>query len=46
MSCTQWIAEQVQGLDLHTIATDRWMLADLQQQLDREGITLPLVPHG
>lgn len=42
----QWIAEQVQGLDLHTIATDRWMLADLQQQLDREGITLPLVPHG
>lgn len=41
-----WIAEKVEGLDLAGIACDRWGLADLQAVLDREGIALPLRPHG
>ena len=40
------MAEATQGLELVTIAADRWMLADLQQQMDREGITLPIEGHG
>lgn len=42
----QWIAQQVDGLELAGIATDRWGLNDLQTQLDREGISLPLEPMG
>lgn len=42
----EWIAENTSGLDLVAIAADRWMLTDLQQQCEREGIALPLVPHG
>ena len=42
----QWIARQVDGLELVGIATDRWGLADLVTQLDREGIVLPLEPMG
>jgi phage terminase large subunit-like protein len=41
-----WIAEQVSGLDLRGIASDRWMLADLQATAEREGIELPWMPHG
>jgi phage terminase large subunit-like protein len=42
----EWLARQTEGLELVTIAADRWMLADLQQSLDREGIALPIAPHG
>jgi phage terminase large subunit-like protein len=42
----QWIAGQVDGLDLAGIACDRWGLNDLQAVLDREGIRLLLLPHG
>lgn len=42
----QWIAHQVDGLELAAIATDRWLLNDLQTQMDREGISLPLEPFG
>lgn len=42
----QWIAHQVDGLDLQGVATDRWGLNDLQTQLDREGISLPMEPMG
>lgn len=41
-----WIAEKTEGLELVSIAADRWMLADFQQQTDREGLSLPLEPHG
>lgn len=41
-----WIAQQVDGLDLVGIASDRWGLNDLKAVLDREGIVLPLRPHG
>jgi phage terminase large subunit-like protein len=41
-----WIARQTEGLELRKIATDRWLIGDLQAQLDREGIDLPLEPHG
>ena len=41
-----WMAQQTEGLELVSIAADRWMLASLQQELDREGITLPIEPHG
>jgi phage terminase large subunit-like protein len=41
-----WIAQAVEGLDLQAIASDRWGMADWQAVLDREGIHLPMVPHG
>ena len=41
-----WLATACEGLDLVTIAADRSMLVDLQQTLDREGITLSISPHG
>jgi len=41
-----WIAQQVEGLELAGIATDRWGLADVQAVLDREGLHLPLKPMG
>ncbi|MFT8247284.1 terminase large subunit [Roseomonas sp. BN140053] len=42
----QWIARQMDGLELVSIAADRWMLNDLTQQWEREGIRLPLKPIG
>jgi phage terminase large subunit-like protein len=41
-----WIAQQTDGLELRAVATDRWLIDDLRAQLDREGIDLPLEPHG
>jgi phage terminase large subunit-like protein len=41
-----WIAEKVEGLDLAGIATDRWGLKDVEAVMDREGLSLPLKPHG
>lgn len=41
-----WVQQQVEGLDLAGIASDRWGLNDLQAVLDREGLRLPLRPHG
>jgi len=41
-----WIARQTEAVDLRAIATDRWLIEDLKAQLDREGIVLPLEPHG
>jgi phage terminase large subunit-like protein len=41
-----WIARQTEGLDLVGIASDRWLIEDLRAQMDREGIVLPLEPHG
>lgn len=32
--------------DLQAIAADRWMLASLVQEFEREGVELPLVEHG
>jgi phage terminase large subunit-like protein len=41
-----WIAGQTNGLELKAIASDRWMIDDFKAQLEREGIELPLQPHG
>jgi phage terminase large subunit-like protein len=41
-----WIAQTVEGLDLAAVGCDRWGMADIQAVLDREGIQLPLKPHG
>jgi len=41
-----WIAQTVEGLELAGIASDRWGLADVQAVMDREGLALPLRPHG
>ncbi|GAA3928683.1 terminase large subunit [Luteimonas lutimaris] len=40
------IAEIVAGLDLHAIAFDRWRMDILSRELDRMGLSLPLVPWG
>ncbi len=40
------IAEIVEGLDLHAIAFDRWRMDIFARELDRLGVTLPLVPFG
>jgi phage terminase large subunit-like protein len=42
----QWIARQTEGLELHGVASDRWGLEGLKVELEREGISLPLEPHG
>ncbi len=42
----EWLAREVEGLDLQAVAHDRWGLADLQAVMDREGVYLPLRPHG
>ena len=41
-----WIARATEALELRGIATDRWLIDDLRAQLDREGLDLPLEPHG
>lgn len=41
-----WIAQAIDGLDVVSIATDRWCLTDFQAVCDREGITLPMKPIG
>src|SRR5690606_461250 len=33
-------------LDLHAVAFDRWRMDVLQAELDRLGVSLPLVPFG
>lgn len=43
---SEWMAEQTSTLPLKGIATDRWLLNDLQATLNREGIRLPLKPMG
>ncbi|WP_442681939.1 terminase large subunit [Stenotrophomonas sp. JC08] len=40
------IAEIVDGLDLHAIAFDRWRMDVMTKELERLGLSLPLVPHG
>lgn len=40
------MAELLDGLDVHAIAFDRWRMDVLQRELDRLGLSLPLVPHG
>lgn len=40
------IAEIVAGLDVHAIAFDRWRMDVLQRELERLGLSLPLVPFG
>lgn len=42
----EWIAQQVDGLELVTVTSDRWLLTDLLQQWDRAGVSLPLSPMG
>jgi phage terminase large subunit-like protein len=41
-----WIAERVDGLDLAGIACDRWGINDVKAVMEREGLMLPLKPHG
>jgi phage terminase large subunit-like protein len=41
-----WIKRAIEGLELSALALDRWGLNDFEVQLDREGIRLPLEPHG
>lgn len=40
------IAEIVDGLTVYAIAFDRWRMDVLQREIERAGITLPLVPFG
>lgn len=40
------IAEITAGLDLHAIAFDRWRMDILKRELERLGLSLPLVPFG
>lgn len=40
------IAEIVGDLDLRALAFDRWRMDILQRELERMGLTLPLVPFG
>ena len=42
----QDIGEILSGLDVQSIAYDRWRIALLQKEFDELGITLPLVEHG
>ena len=41
-----WVAREVDGLELAGVAHDRWGLKDLVAVMDREGVTLPLREHG
>lgn len=41
-----WLSRETEALPLQGIATDRWLVEDLKAQLEREGIELPLEPHG
>ena len=41
-----WIAAETDSFDLIGLAHDRWGLADLEAVMDREGVRLPLRPHG
>ena len=40
------IAEIVEDLDVHAIAFDRWRMDVMTKELERLGLSLPLVPHG
>lgn len=40
------IADIVAGLDLHAVAFDRWRMDVLARELERAGMTLPLLPWG
>lgn len=40
------IAEIIAGLDVHAIAFDRWRMDILTRELERMGLSLPLVPFG
>ncbi len=40
------IAEIVGDLDVHAIAFDRWRMDVLQREIERLGLSLPLVPFG
>lgn len=42
----QWIARQTEAVELQAVASDRWLIEDFRAQLDREGLALPLEPHG
>jgi phage terminase large subunit-like protein len=42
----QDIGAILSGLDVQSIAYDRWRIALLQKEFDELGITLPLVEHG
>ncbi|MFL1461350.1 terminase large subunit [Roseococcus sp. DSY-14] len=41
-----WLAAELDGLELAAVAHDRWGLNDLLQVMDREGVVLPMKPHG
>lgn len=45
-----WVAAKLKELaavyDLEAVAYDRWGIKELEIQMEAEGITLPLVPHG
>lgn len=41
-----WIAEAIEGLNVVSIGSDRWCLADFNAVCDREGISLPMSPIG
>ncbi|NHO29303.1 terminase large subunit [Acetobacter farinalis] len=41
-----WIAQAIEGLDVVSIASDRWCLTDFLAVCDREGIALPMKPIG
>ena len=40
------MADILVDLDLHAVAFDRWRMDVFKAELDRLGVTLPLVPHG
>lgn len=41
-----WIAAQIDGLEVVAIAADRWCLTDFNAVCDREGVALPMQPVG
>lgn len=41
-----WIAENIDGLDVAAIVSDRWCLTDFEAVASREGIELPMQPIG
>lgn len=40
------VADIVSDLDLHALAFDRWRIDIFQKELDRLGVSLPMVPFG